>query len=107
MNKHKDKEKEMVIYMIRCKIEGMRQEKHWTIEQLSQKSGVPLGTVKHVLYGETADLYISIVYKLVKAMGGTIEIVEDSDAKNQKDIVEKLKDLKVCIHSLEEMETFK
>lgn len=60
-------------------LRAMKDASNMTAQQIADKSSVPVATVNRVLQGLTENPGFDTVYKLVKAMGGSLnDLDEDS-----------------------------
>ncbi len=59
------------------KITEMRKSRGWTIEELSDRSGIPVSTIKKISAGITKRPNIETVKAVVHAMGFTLDDLDD------------------------------
>lgn len=58
-------------------LRAMKDASSMTAQQIADKSGVPVATVNRVLQGLTENPGFDTVYKLVKAMGGNLNDLDE------------------------------
>lgn len=58
-------------------LRAMKDASSMTAQQIADKSGVPVATVNRVLQGLTENPGFDTVYKLVKAMGGSLNDLDE------------------------------
>ncbi len=76
---------------IGTKISEIRKSKKMKIETLSQKSGVPISTLKKILSGATKDPQIDTIKAIARALECTLEDFDDnSNLKNYSAVEKKL-----------------
>lgn len=76
---------------IGTKISEIRKSKKMKIETLSQKSGVPISTLKKILSGATKDPQIDTIKAIARALECTFEDFDDnSNLKNYSAVEKKL-----------------
>ena len=76
---------------IGTKISEIRKSKKMKIETLSQKSGVPISTLKKILSGATKDPEIDTIKAIARALECTLEDFDDnSNLKNYSAVEKKL-----------------
>ncbi len=76
---------------IGTKISEIRKSKKMKIETLSQKSGVPISTLKKILSGVTKDPQIDTIKAIARALECTLEDFDDnSNLKNYSAVEKKL-----------------
>ena len=76
---------------IGTKISEIRKSKKMKIETLSQKSGVPISTLKNILSGATKDPQIDTIKAIARALECTLEDFDDnSNLKNYSAVEKKL-----------------
>lgn len=63
--------------MLKERLQAMKSASGLTLQQISDKSGVPLTTVSRIMQGTTENPGFDMVYKLVKAMGGTLDELDE------------------------------
>ncbi len=68
------------------KVSHHMKEKGWSIVTTASRSGVPVATIKSIIYGKTVAQRISTLEKLAKAFGCTINdlVTEDEDNIERK-----------------------
>lgn len=80
------------------KLNILKENSGLTLEQISDKSNIPLGTVKRIFAGHTENPNILTVVDIVRALGGSLDDVlelvpRDSIAKEQKKETKSASDL--------------
>ena len=68
------------------KIAEMRKTRGWTIDELSDRSGVPVSTIKKISAGITKRPNIETVKAIVHAMGFTLDDLDDESVLEEKKI---------------------
>ena len=58
-------------------LRAMKDASNMTAQQIADKSGVPVATVNRVLQGLTENPGFDTVYKIVKAMGGSLNDLDE------------------------------
>ena len=58
-------------------LRAMKDARNMTAQQIADKSSVPVATVNRVLQGLTENPGFDTVYKLVKAMGGSLNDLDE------------------------------
>ncbi len=66
------------------KIAEMRKTRGWTIDELSDRSGVPVSTIKKISAGITKRPNIETVKAIVHAMGFTLDDLDDGSVLEEK-----------------------
>ena len=66
------------------KIAEMRKTRGWTIDELSDRSGVPVSTIKKISAGITKRPNIETVKAIVHAMGFTLDDLDDESVLEEK-----------------------
>lgn len=70
--------------MILSKMQALKDETKMTYQDIADKSGVPISTVKRIFSGRTPDPGVTTVIAIVEAMGGTADDIKgdpsDSDS---------------------------
>ena len=62
-------------------IQELKKEKGLTIEELSAKSGVPIGTLNKILSGQTKDPKLETLKALTRVLGCSLDDLDDADRK--------------------------
>lgn len=62
--------------MILTKMQALKDETKMTYQDIADKSGVPLSTVKRIFSGRTPDPGVTTVIAIVEAMGGTADDIK-------------------------------
>ena len=55
----------------------LKTEKSLTNEQIADLSGVPMGTIVRILSGRTDKPYFSTIIDIVRAMDGSVDVMEN------------------------------
>ena len=55
----------------------LKTEKSLTNEQIADLSGVPMGTIVRILSGRTDNPYFSTIIDIVRAMDGSVDVMEN------------------------------
>lgn len=70
--------------MILSKMQALKDETKMSYQDIADKSGVPISTVKRIFSGRTPDPGVTTVIAIVEAMGGTADDIQstpsDSDS---------------------------
>lgn len=64
--------------MILTKMQALKDETKMTYQDIADKSGVPLSTVKRIFSGRTPDPGVTTVIAIVEAMGGTVDDIQST-----------------------------
>ena len=64
--------------MILSKMQALKDETKMTYQDIADKSGVPLSTVKRIFSGRTPDPGVTTVIAIVEAMGGTADDIQST-----------------------------
>lgn len=59
--------------MLCDQLRALKEEKHLTVQQIADRSGVPVSTVSRVLSGQTDNPNFQTVCDIVMAMGGSLD----------------------------------
>ena len=70
--------------MILSKMQALKDETKMTYQDIADKSGVPISTVKRIFSGRTPDPGVTTVIAIVEAMGGTADDIK-SDPSDSDD----------------------
>lgn len=70
--------------MILTKMQALKDETKMTYQDIADKSGVPLSTVKRIFSGRTPDPGVTTVIAIVEAMGGTADDIKGDTLNNDK-----------------------
>ena len=62
--------------MILTKMQALKDETKMTYQDIADKSGVPISTVKRIFSGRTPDPGVTTVIAIVEAMGGTADDIK-------------------------------
>lgn len=62
--------------MILTKMQALKDETKMTYQEIADKSGVPISTVKRIFSGRTPDPGVTTVIAIVEAMGGTADDIK-------------------------------
>lgn len=74
--------------MLLQKMQNLKDETKMTCQDIADKSGVPVSTVKRIFSGQTPDPGYTSVRAIVEAMGGSLE--EDTEAPQEEVSDEKI-----------------
>lgn len=87
--------------IVQKKVKEYIKDKGWSIVTTAQKSGIPLATVKSIIYGKSTNQKISTLEKLADAFDCNVSDLtgETSNAKNQEIDFDLFKE---CMYRLEE-----
>lgn len=64
--------------MILTKMQALKDETKMTYQDIADKSGVPLSTVKRIFSGRTPDPGVTTVIAIVEAMGGSANDIQST-----------------------------
>lgn len=64
--------------MILSKMQALKDETKMTYQDIADKSGVPISTVKRIFSGRTPDPGVTTVIAIVEAMGGTADDIQST-----------------------------
>ncbi len=64
--------------MILTKMQALKDETKMTYQDIADKSGVPISTVKRIFSGRTPDPGVTTVIAIVEAMGGTADDIQST-----------------------------
>lgn len=67
--------------MLKERLQAMKNASGLTLQQISDKSGVPLTTVSRIMQGTTENPEFDIVCKLVRAMGGSLDELDEDKVR--------------------------
>mgnify|MGYP002517989680 CR=1 FL=1 len=67
--------------MITTYLNTLKSKGNFTIETISNLSGIPEATVKNIFSGKTEDPRFETVSAIVKAMGGSLDAIYDITKK--------------------------
>lgn len=62
--------------MILTKMQALKDETKMTYQDIADKSGVPISTVKRIFSGRTPDPGVTTVIAIVEAMGGSADDIK-------------------------------
>jgi transcriptional regulator with XRE-family HTH domain len=65
--------KETLLYMLSEQLRELREKSGMTINDIAERSGVPIATVKRVLHGEVERHNFETIVAIVRAMGGSVD----------------------------------
>ena len=77
-------EKGREITMLIKKMQNLKDETKMSYQDIADKSGIPISTVKRIFSGQTPDPGYTSVLAIIEAMGGTAEDMKDDTPKEQK-----------------------
>lgn len=69
--------------MLLQKMQEMKDETKMTYQDIADKSGVPLSTVKRIFSGQTPDPGYTSVLSIIEAMGGSDEDIKEKNPSAQ------------------------
>lgn len=69
--------------MFTKKMQELKNETQMTYQDIADKSGVPVSSVRRIFSGQTPDPGYASVHAIIEAMGGTID---DEEEKKEKEI---------------------
>lgn len=64
--------------MILTKMQALKDETKMTYQDIADKSGVPISTVKRIFSGRTPDPGVTTVIAIVEAMGGSADDIQST-----------------------------
>ena len=64
--------------MILSKMQALKDETKMTYQDIADKSGVPISTVKRIFSGRTPDPGVTTVIAIVEAMGGSADDIQST-----------------------------
>lgn len=64
--------------MVLTKMQALKDETKMTYQDIADKSGVPLSTVKRIFSGRTPDPGVTTVIAIVEAMGGSADDIQST-----------------------------
>ena len=67
--------------MVLTKMQALKDETKMTYQDIADKSGVPISTVKRIFSGRTPDPGVTTVIAIVEAMGGTADDIKGDPTK--------------------------
>lgn len=70
--------------MIYSKLKAWKEESDLTYKDIGERSGTPAATVQKIISGETQNPNADTVYKIVKALGHTMEELYEGSPKEEK-----------------------
>lgn len=70
--------------MLYKKLQELKDKSGMSYQDISDKSGVPLPTVKRILSGQTSDPGYSSVIAIVKALNGSIDDIQEVMQENSR-----------------------
>lgn len=72
--------------MILTKMQALKDETKMTYQDIADKSGVPISTVKRIFSGRTPDPGVTTVIAIVEAMGGTADDIQSTSLNDGEHI---------------------
>lgn len=70
--------------MLYKKLQDLKNSSGMTIQEISDKSKVPLPTVKRIFSGQTPDPGYSSVIAIIKALNGSIDDIQEAMQENSR-----------------------
>lgn len=70
--------------MILSKLQEMKEDCQMTYQEIAEKSGIPISTVRRIFSGQTPDPGVTTIFAIAKAMGGSVEDMKDDTPEQQK-----------------------
>lgn len=68
------------MHITQKKVKGYLEKKGWSIVTASEKSGLPIPTIKSIIYGKSANQRITTLEKLAKAFDCNVsDLIDDND----------------------------
>lgn len=90
--------------MLIKKMQNLKDETKMSYQDIADKSGVPVSTVKRIFSGQTPDPGYSTVLSIIEAMGGSVEDVKNNAPEQPKnDTPEQQKNETVSRQSVERL----
>jgi transcriptional regulator with XRE-family HTH domain len=65
----------------------LREEKHWSIQELAERSGVPYTTIYKCERGTHQEPRVSMAAKLARALGVPLDVLADTYGKESRDLI--------------------
>lgn len=82
--------------MLLQKMQEMKDEKKMTYQDIADKSGVPLSTVKRIFSGQTPDPGYTSVISIIEAMGGSDDDIKQSNTAQPNNSVPRQSVERLC-----------
>lgn len=82
--------------MLLQKMQEMKDETKMTYQDISDKSGVPLSTVKRIFSGQTPDPGYTSVISIIEAMGGSDDDIKQSNTAQSNNSVPRQSVERLC-----------
>lgn len=82
--------------MLLQKMQEMKDETKMTYQDISDKSGVPLSTVKRIFSGQTPDPGYTSVISIIEAMGGSDDDIKQSNTAQPNNLVPRQSVERLC-----------
>ena len=82
--------------MLLQKMQEMKDETKMTYQDISDKSGVPLSTVKRIFSGQTPDPGYTSVISIIEAMGGSDDDIKQSNTAQPNNSVPRQSVERLC-----------
>lgn len=70
--------------MLIKKMQNLKDETKMSYQDIADKSGIPVSTVKRIFSGQTPDPGYTSVLAIMEAMGGSVEDVKEDTPAQQK-----------------------
>ena len=82
--------------MLLQKMQEMKDETKMTYQDIANKSGVPLSTVKRIFSGQTPDPGYTSVISIIEAMGGSDDDIKQSNTSQPNNLVPRQSVERLC-----------
>lgn len=82
--------------MLLQKMQEMKDETKMTYQDIADKSGVPLSTVKRIFSGQTPDPGYTSVISIIEAMGGSDDDIKQSNTAQPNNSVPRQSVERLC-----------
>ena len=82
--------------MLLQKMQEMKDETKMTYQDIANKSGVPLSTVKRIFSGQTPDPGYTSVISIIEAMGGSDDDIKQSNTAQPNNLVSRQSVERLC-----------
>lgn len=89
---------------LREKLNEMKADSHMTIQQIADKSGVPVSTVTRIISGTTDNPSFAAVKEIVVAMGGSLDYLAGIISNRDSELAETTRVLEEKSRILQERE---
>jgi len=90
------------VSIVKTKVLNYMKERGWSTVTTSERSGIPVVTIKSIIYGKSSGQRITTLEKLAKAFDCTVnDLITDTDAKESKNGQFNADLLKECLDAVE------